>query len=124
MPDLFRAWDDVSARIATLRDNPELAAQEHASVGAVEPTLVVAPTFDPTEDIAAPYLNLGARPRVAVLREQGVNSHVETAFAFDKAGFDAIDVHMSDLHSGRFDLASVVGLVACGGFSYGDTLGG
>ena len=71
----------------------------------------------------APYVALGARPKVAILREQGVNSHVETAFAFDQAGFEAWDVHMSDLQSGRFDLADAVGLVACGGFSYGDTLG-
>ena len=87
------------------------------------PGLVVAPTFDPTDDVAAPYLSLGARPKVAILREQGVNSHVETAFAFDRAGFDTYDVHMTDLQAGRFDLADVVGLVACGGFSYGDTLG-
>ena len=81
------------------------------------------PTFDPTDDVAAPYLSLGVRPKVAILREQGVNSHVETAFAFDRAGFDTYDVHMTDLQTGRFDLADVVGLVACGGFSYGDTLG-
>ena len=73
--------------------------------------------------MAAPYLSLGVRPKVAILREQGVNSHVETAFAFDAAGFDTYDVHMTDLQTGRFDLADVVGLVACGGFSYGDTLG-
>ena len=83
----------------------------------------MAPSFDPTDDVAAPYLNLGARPKVAVLREQGVNSHVETAFAFDRAGFDTYDVHMTDLQTGRFDLADATGLVACGGFSYGDTLG-
>ena len=80
-------------------------------------------TFDPVEDVSAPYLNLGARPAVAILREQGVNSHVETSFAFDRAGFDTFDVHMTDLQTGRFDLADAVGLVACGGFSYGDTLG-
>src|SRR5699024_11556590 len=79
--------------------------------------------FDPGEDVAAPYVSRGARPVVAVLREQGVNSHVETAFAFDRAGFDTYDVHMTDLQSGRFDLADAVGLVAAGGFSYGDTLG-
>ena len=84
---------------------------------------MVAPSFDPTDDVAAPYLSLGVRPKVAILREQGVNSHVETAFAFDRAGFDTYDVHMTDLQTGRFDLADVVGLVACGGFSYGDTLG-
>ena len=122
--DLAQAWDEVSWRIATLRDNPECAAQEHEAFGADgDPGLVVAPTFDPTDDVAARYVNLGARPKVAILREQGVNSHVETAFAFDRAGFDTYDVHMTDLQAGRFDLADVVGLVACGGFSYGDTLG-
>ena len=124
--DLAQAWDEVSWRIAALRDNPACADEEHAGVGAEDdPGLSVAPSFDPGEDVAAPYLNLGARPTVAVLREQGVNSHVETAFAFDRAGFDTYDVHMTDLQAGRFDLAdpSVVGLVACGGFSYGDTLG-
>jgi phosphoribosylformylglycinamidine synthase len=122
--DLAQAWDEVSWRIATLRDNPECAAQEHEAFGADgDPGLVVAPTFDPTDDVAAPYVNVGVRPKVAILREQGVNSHVETAFAFDRAGFDTYDVHMTDLQAGRFDLADVVGLVACGGFSYGDTLG-
>ena len=122
--DLAQAWDEVSWRIAALRDNPACADEEHAAFGAdSDPGLVVAPAFDPTEDVSAPYLNVGARPRVAVLREQGVNSHVETAFAFDRAGFETYDVHMTDLQTGRFDLADVVGLVACGGFSYGDTLG-
>lgn len=121
--DLAQAWDEVSWRIAALRDNPECAQQEHDAVGGDDPGLQVSTTFDPTDDIAAPYLSRGARPRVAVLREQGVNSHVETAFAFDRAGFDAYDVHMTDLQNGRFDLADAVGLVACGGFSYGDTLG-
>ncbi|NLG22781.1 MAG: phosphoribosylformylglycinamidine synthase [Actinomycetales bacterium] len=122
--DLAQAWDEVSWRISALRDNPECADEEHAGVGADEdPGLHLETTFDPAEDVTAPYLNLGARPAVAILREQGVNSHVETAFAFDRAGFDAYDVHMTDLQSGRFALSDVVGLVACGGFSYGDTLG-
>ena len=123
--DLAQAWDEVCWRITSLRDNPECADEEHAAVGAEDPGLHVAPTFDPREDVAAPYLNLGARPKVAILREQGVNSHVETAFAFDRAGFDTYDVHMTDLQAGRFDLGDpgLVGLVACGGFSYGDTLG-
>ncbi|HWO50674.1 MAG TPA: phosphoribosylformylglycinamidine synthase subunit PurQ, partial [Ornithinibacter sp.] len=122
--DLAQAWDTVSSRIAVLRDNPACAEEEHDAFGADDdPGLVVAPTFDPTDDVAAPYLSLGVRPKVAILREQGVNSHVETAFAFDRAGFDTYDVHMTDLQTGRFDLAEVVGLVACGGFSYGDTLG-
>ena len=121
--DLAQAWDEVSWRIAALRDNPECADAEHAAFGADGPGLVVAPTFDPADDVAAPYIATGARPRVAILREQGVNSHVETAHAFATAGFDVWDVHMTDLQSGRFDLADAVGLVACGGFSYGDTLG-
>jgi phosphoribosylformylglycinamidine synthase len=122
--DLAQAWDEVSWRIAALRDNPACAQEEHDAVGAEgDPGLVVDPSFDPTDDVAAPYLSLGVRPKVAILREQGVNSHVETAFAFDRAGFDTYDVHMTDLQTGRFDLADVVGLVACGGFSYGDTLG-
>ncbi|MBK6885444.1 MAG: phosphoribosylformylglycinamidine synthase [Tetrasphaera sp.] len=123
---LALAWDEVSWRITGLRDNPECADEEHASVGRLgDPAtrLVVAPTFDPADDIAAPYLALGARPKVAILREQGVNSHVETAYAFDQAGFAAYDIHMTDLLSGRADLRDFTGLVACGGFSYGDTLG-
>lgn len=123
LSDLAQAWDEVSWRIASLRDNPECADSEHSAVGTDVPGLVVAPSFDPADDVAGPYLNLGARPKVAILREQGVNSHVETAFAFDRAGFEAYDVHMTDLQAGRFDLADAVGLVACGGFSYGDTLG-
>ncbi|PRY58195.1 phosphoribosylformylglycinamidine synthase [Knoellia remsis] len=122
--DLAQAWDEVSWRIASLRDNPECADQEHASVGADDdPGLIVNTTFDPVEDVAAPFVNVGAKPRVAILREQGVNSHVETAYAFHRAGFEALDVHMTDLQSGRASLSDVVGLVACGGFSYGDTLG-
>ncbi|GAA1173971.1 phosphoribosylformylglycinamidine synthase [Ornithinimicrobium humiphilum] len=122
--ELAQAWDEVSWRISALRDNPDCADEEHAAFAADgDPGLQVSPTFDPREDVAAPYVNLGARPRVAILREQGVNSHVETAFAFDRAGFETYDVHMTDLQAGRFDLADVVGLVACGGFSYGDTLG-
>lgn len=80
-------------------------------------------SFDINEDIAAPYIATGARPKVAVLREQGVNSHVEMAAAFHRAGFDAIDVHMSDLLGGRIGLGNFHALVACGGFSYGDVLG-
>ena len=128
--DLGLTWDEVSWRIATLRDNPESARQEHHAFSAALAgetagvgELLVAPAFDTEDDIAFPYIKTGVRPRLAVLREQGVNSHVETAWAFDQAGFDTFDVHMTDLQSGRFDLASVVGLVAAGGFSYGDTLG-
>ncbi len=122
--DLAQTWDEVSWRIASLRDNPGCADEEHAAFGLDgDPGLDVSLTFDPTDDVSAPYLSRGARPRLAVLREQGVNSHVETAFAFDRAGFDTYDVHMTDLQSGRADLSEFVGLVAAGGFSYGDTLG-
>jgi phosphoribosylformylglycinamidine synthase len=121
--DLHQAWDEVSWRIARLRDNPECADEEHAAVGAGEPGLQVALTFDPGVDVAAPYLGGRARPKAAILREQGVNSHSETAFAFDRAGFDTFDVHMTDLQRGRTDLRDYQALVACGGFSYGDTLG-
>ena len=122
--DLGQAWDEVSWRIAGLRDNPECSDAEHAAFASdADPGLRVRTTFDVGEDVAAPYVATGARPRVAILREQGVNSHVETAMAFHRAGFEAVDVHMTDLQNGRFDLADVEGLVAVGGFSYGDTLG-
>lgn len=121
--ELQQAWDDTSWRIAKLRDNPACADSEHALAGqADDPGLHVALTFDPAENVAAPYLNL-ARPKVAILREQGVNSHVEMSYAMSQGGFDTYDVHMSDLHSGRVTLDQFKGFVACGGFSYGDTLG-
>ncbi|MBQ0944976.1 phosphoribosylformylglycinamidine synthase [Ideonella sp. 4Y16] len=120
---LQQAWDEVSWRIARLRDNPACADQEHALAGGDDAGLHWAPSFDPSDDVAAPFLNLGARPKVAILREQGVNSHVETSHAFALAGFDTHDVHMSDLQSGGAQLAQFKGFVACGGFSYGDTLG-
>ena len=123
MSDLARSWDEVSWRISTLRDNPVCADQEHEQFVAGSTELVQQPTFDPAEDITAPYVSRGVRPKVAILREQGVNSHVETAFAFHRAGFEPIDVHMTDLQTDRHDLTDVAGLVACGGFSYGDTLG-
>ena len=123
LEDLHQVWDAVSWKIAQGRDNPACADSEHAAAGdPANPGLHLHLTFDPAEDVAAPYLNL-ARPRVAVLREQGVNSHVEMAYAFTEAGFEAHDVHMSDLQAGRADLAQFAGVVACGGFSYGDTLG-
>ena len=121
--DLAQAWDEVSWRISALRDNPRCAEEEHAAFGADDPGLHVSTTFDPCGDVSAPYLNVGARPKIAILREQGVNSHVETAYAFHRAGFETLDVHMTDLQSGRASLADVAGLAACGGFSYGDTLG-
>jgi phosphoribosylformylglycinamidine synthase len=121
--DLHQVWDSVSWKINQQRDNPACADAEHAAAGdPADPGLHVVLSFDPREDVAAPYLNL-ARPRVAILREQGVNSHVEMAYAFTQAGFEACDVHMTDLQSGRAKLADFQGIVACGGFSYGDTLG-
>ena len=121
--ELQQAWDSVSWQIARSRDNPTCADSEHAAVGAVDdPGLHVQLSFDPAVDITAPYLNL-ARPKVAILREQGVNSQLEMAYAFAQAGFDAFDVHMTDLQSGQVALGQFQGLVACGGFSYGDTLG-
>ncbi|MGV1009206.1 MAG: phosphoribosylformylglycinamidine synthase [Dermatophilaceae bacterium] len=121
--ELQQVWDEVSWRIAALRDHPECADEEHAGAGEpADPGLQVALTFDPHDDVAAPFLR-SARPRVAVLREQGVNSHVETSYALDRAGFDTYDVHMTDLQSGRATLTAYQGFVACGGFSYGDTLG-
>jgi len=121
--DLHQVWDSVSWKICQQRDNPDCADSEHAAAGQPDdPGLHWHLTFDAQDNPAVPYLNF-ARPRVAILREQGVNSHVEMAYAFDAAGFAAFDVHMSDLHAGRAQLADYVGLVACGGFSYGDTLG-
>ena len=123
LEDLHQVWDSVSWKIAQQRDNPACADAEHAVVGALNNPgahVLIAPSA--TENVAAPFLNL-ARPRVAILREQGVNSHVEMAYAFTEAGFEAYDVHMTDLQSGRADLAHFRGVVACGGFSYGDTLG-
>ncbi|MEP7294746.1 MAG: phosphoribosylformylglycinamidine synthase [Burkholderiales bacterium] len=121
--DLHQAWDDVSWRIATLRDNPAGADAEHAAVGRVDDAgLHVKLSFDATQNVAAPFLNL-ARPKLAILREQGVNSHLEMSYAMDLAGFETYDVHMSDLQAGRARLDQFQGFVACGGFSYGDTLG-
>jgi phosphoribosylformylglycinamidine synthase len=121
--DLQQAWDEVSWRIARLRDHPDCADAEHEAAGAPDdPGLHLHLSFDPAADVAAPYLNL-ARPKVAILREQGVNSQVEMSVAMAQAGFDTYDLHMTDLQSGRASLATFQGLVACGGFSYGDTLG-
>ncbi|WP_431190924.1 phosphoribosylformylglycinamidine synthase [Kosakonia cowanii] len=117
-------WAETTWQMQRLRDNPECADQEHeAKANDNDPGLNVKLTFDINEDIAAPFIATGARPKVAVLREQGVNSHVEMAAAFHRAGFDAVDVHMSDLLAGRSGLESFHALVACGGFSYGDVLG-
>ena len=122
--ELRRAWSETSWRMRRLRDEPECADEEFAAqASAGDPGLAVALSFDPEEDIAAPYIARGVRPSVAILREQGVNSQTETAAVFERAGFTAHDVHMTDLLSGRRTLAQFKGLVACGGFSYGDVLG-
>ena len=124
LSDLHQVWDAVSWKINQQRDNPVCADSEHAAAGqASDPGMHVHLTFDPQVNVAAPFINVAAKPRVAVLREQGVNSHVEMAYAFTEAGFDAVDVHMSDLQAGRAQLKDFAGVVACGGFSYGDTLG-
>jgi phosphoribosylformylglycinamidine synthase len=121
---LLEAWDEVSWRIARQRDNPVCADAEHAVVSALDnPGLSTTLSFDATVNVAAPFIATGHRPAVAILREQGVNSHVEMSYAMHLAGFETYDVHMSDLQAGRARLESVQGLVACGGFSYGDTLG-
>jgi len=121
---LHKAWSETTWQMQRLRDTPACADEEHARVDAADdPGLNVALTFDPADDIVAAQVAGGARPRVAILREQGVNGQVEMAAAFDRAGFTAVDVHMSDLHAGRIDLADFDGLAACGGFSYGDVLG-
>jgi phosphoribosylformylglycinamidine synthase len=133
--DLHQVWDSVSWKICQQRDNPVCADAEHAGAGALaDPGMHVFLPVAPVESAQAatktiaqaapssPALML-SRPRVAVLREQGVNSHVEMAYAFTEAGFEAFDVHMTDLQSGRAKLEDFKGVVACGGFSYGDTLG-
>ncbi|MCK7545151.1 phosphoribosylformylglycinamidine synthase [Marinobacter bryozoorum] len=122
--DLQRLWSETSYRIQSLRDNANCAQEEFDNLLASDdPGLDAQLSFDPSEDVTAPYIASGARPKVAVLREQGVNGQTEMAAAFDRAGFDAVDVHMSDLLSGRVTLDGFRSLVACGGFSYGDVLG-
>ncbi len=117
---LQRAWSETTFRMQSLRDNPECAKEEYENIlDRDDPGLHAHLTFDPDE---VPYLNL-SKPKIAILREQGVNGHVEMAAAFDHAGFTSIDVHMSDIISGRISLKEFRGLAACGGFSYGDVLG-
>lgn len=120
--ELQSIWSETSYRIQRMRDNPECADQEYATLRDERREPPLALTFDPAEDICAPLVG-GAKPRIAVLREQGVNGQLEMAAAFDKAGFEAVDVHMTDLLESRHQLSSFAGLVACGGFSYGDVLG-
>ena len=121
---LFKAWNETSHAMQRLRDNPASADAELAwRIDDTDPGIGPKLSFDPADDIAAPYLKQAGRPRVAILREQGVNGQVEMAAAFTRAGFEAVDVHMSDLASGRVKLADFRGFAACGGFSYGDVLG-
>ncbi|MCO6412383.1 MAG: phosphoribosylformylglycinamidine synthase [Thiogranum sp.] len=122
--DLQRAWAETSYRMQSLRDNSVCAAQEFdALLDGDDPGMQPQPAFDPNENPAAPMIATGVRPRVAILREQGVNGQLEMAAAFDAAGFACHDVHMSDVIEGRTDLSEFSGVVACGGFSYGDVLG-
>jgi phosphoribosylformylglycinamidine synthase len=122
--DLHRRWSEVSFRLQELRDNPACAREEYSRLlDAADPGLHVRLSYDPADNVAAPYIATGARPAIAVLREQGVNSQTEMAAVFTRAGFDAYDVHMTDILAGRVRLARFHGLVACGGFSYGDVLG-
>ncbi|MGH8075796.1 MAG: phosphoribosylformylglycinamidine synthase [Lysobacter sp.] len=122
--ELFDAWWATSHALQKLRDNPECADEERAVArDFYAPGLKPKLTFDAGEDVSGPYINVGAKPKVAILREQGVNGQIEMAAAFDRAGFEAFDVHMSDLISGRVALDEFKGFAACGGFSYGDVLG-
>jgi len=121
---LHRAWSETTYQMQKLRDNPVCAQQEYDRLlDERDAGLHAKLTFDINENIAAPYIASGARPKMAILREQGVNGQVEMAAAFDRAGFNAFDVHMSDIISGRVSLKDFAGFVACGGFSYGDVLG-
>jgi len=122
--ELHRMWSETTYRMQSLRDNPTCAQQEYDRIlNADDAGLHAKLTFDLNDNIAAPYINTGKRPNMAILREQGVNGQTEMAAAFDRAGFNSVDVHMSDVISGRVSLKDFAGLVACGGFSYGDVLG-
>ncbi|TNE47678.1 MAG: phosphoribosylformylglycinamidine synthase [Deltaproteobacteria bacterium] len=122
--ELHRLWGLTSYKMASLRDHADCAQQEYEQLGLPnDPGLHSHLTFDPNDDVTAPYLQTGVRPKMAILREQGVNGQVEMAAAFDLAGFAAVDVHMSDILEGRITLEDFQGIVACGGFSYGDVLG-
>lgn len=125
---LQKVWSETSYRLQALRDNDQCAAEEFERLDdnyndGKDYGLSATTTFDIAEDITAPYINTGAKPSIAVLRDQGVNGQQEMAVAFDRAGFKAVDVHMTDVISGRVSLEDYKGLVACGGFSYGDVLG-
>ncbi|MCG8028622.1 MAG: phosphoribosylformylglycinamidine synthase [Candidatus Thiodiazotropha taylori] len=118
-----QAWSETSRRMQALRDNPECADEEYQRLEEADPGIQVSLSFDPEEDVAAPMIATGVRPAMAILREQGVNGQLEMAAAFHRAGFECVDVHMSDIIEGRSRLDQFKGLVACGGFSYGDVLG-
>lgn len=122
--DLHRAWSSTTYQMQTLRDNAQCAQEEYDSILEDQNQgLVASTTFDINEDVAAPYIASGTKPKIAILREQGVNGQIEMAAAFDRAGFTAVDVHMSDIIAGRVSLDGFKGIAACGGFSYGDVLG-
>ncbi len=122
--ELWRIWSETSYRIALLRDDADCVQQEFDQLlDAADPGLSLQASFDPADDVAAPFIRSGIRPRIAILREQGVNGQVEMAAAFERAGFAPYDVHMTDLQRGRARLSEFHGLAACGGFSYGDVLG-
>jgi len=121
--NLQKVWSSTSYHISKLRDNPESALSEYSELSESSNGLKISPTFDINENISSPYLNQGKKPKIAILREQGINGHIEMAAAFTKAGFEATDVHMSQILSGEVSLSRFKGLAACGGFSYGDVLG-
>ncbi len=121
--ELQRVWSETSFRMQSLRDHPDCATEAFERIAAPDPGLHVQLGFDPDEDIAAPFIERGARPPLAILREQGVNGQTEMAAAFHAAGFQCVDVHLSDVLSGRIELCRFRGLAACGGFSFGDVLG-
>src|SRR5690606_21353880 len=122
--NLRAAWSETTYRLVERRDHPQCAKEQYETAcDPNDPGLSASLTFDVNEDIAAPFIVKGVRPKVAILREQGVNSHIEMAAALYRAGFEPYDVHMTDLVSGRAQLADYRGFVACGGFSYGDVLG-
>jgi len=121
--NLHNCWSSTSFEISKLRDNPICAESENQQLLIPSKGLIVSPKFDIDESIIAPYINVGKKPKIAILREQGINGHVEMAAAFTQAGFIASDVHMSDILSGRISLSVFHGIAACGGFSYGDVLG-
>ena len=121
--NLQELWSSTSYQISKLRDNPECAESENLEISKTSNGLKVSTSFDINEIISTPYLNRSIRPKIAILREQGINGHIEMAAAFSKAGFEATDVHMSQILSGQISLSKFKGLAACGGFSYGDVLG-